>query len=684
MAIDREISARADAYANNPQALQKSYQQSGSVLDLIALERVKRDLEAKRQEVALQMQGNPQTVAEQTLEETKGLIQKDVTDQTSKLLTQNKKAQDSRLRKLAAGQRPNAPLGIPAAAQARGRGAPNQQLAGIGNIPPRSPVNPRGTGIAANRLSNVSYGAKGGIVSFAQGDQVKRLSSEEILKSIDHTPETFAALPADKQAALIKYINKRRAALRPNLLTRGAAAVGDLAFGALGAPFNIAGDISRSTGAIHPDTKFFGEYDPLLLSRAAQTRADDPNLQPLRAEDLVAHDIGAITPQMQPSPTPQSPQIPSTPVPGFDQPAPNTTFQKMLADRYSGLVDRDYTQEPTIDLPDTAYLSADVDSLQPRTAAEMGVGDREADLRAAQKKLTGDVEGIAGQDVAQAWRDKVTAGEDVFGRAGVAGEYDEMVRTKENLYADLEKRRADNRTQALLARAGGLGALSNIGRAAADMNEADLQRAVMQLTDVQGIQERGLDRDYSMANAVLTSADKTETNVTNAIANANNVREKILSTESKELTDLADRWMNADIANMEAGDRRLRMKFDALMEKYGAEVTQRGQNLTAQLANERNAISVLSTLAVSEAQRDELIIRVEDLVRKIDTDYATIAQSAIDQLLLTEAYDDADAEGKQKMQDDIRKEFKLMAKDMAEQFRKAVKEARGEGLEVIQ
>ena len=677
--IDKEVSDRADAYANNPKALQKQYGQSGNILDLIALERIKRDLEVKRQEIALQMQGDPKTVAEQTLEETKGLMQKDVTDRTSELLAQTKKVQDERLRKLAAGKRPNAPLGIPAAAQRRG--APNpQMMAGIGSIPPRSPINPRGTGIAANRLPNTAYGAKGGIVSFAKGDQVKRLSSEEILKSIDHTPETFAALPADKRAALIKYINKRRAALRPNLLTRGAAAVGDLAFGALGAPFNIAGDISRSTGAIHPDTKFFGEYDPLLLSRAAQTRADDPNLQPLRAEDLVAHDIGAITPQMQPSPIPQSPQMQPTPVPGFDGATPNTTFQGLLAKL--GVGDRDYTQEPIIGLPDTDTLSADVDPLQPRTAAEMGVGDREADLRAAQKKLTEDVGGIAGQDIAQEWKDKVTAGEGVFDRKGVAGEYDQMVQAKQNLYDEQTAGRADSRAYDLLARAGGQGALANIGRAASDMNEADRQRAVMQLTDVQGVQERGLDRDYSMANAVLTSADKTETNVTNAIANANNVREKILSTESKELTDLANNWMKADVATMEAGDRRLRMKFDALMEKYGAEVTQRGQNLTAQLANERNAISVLSILAVSEAQRDQLVIKVEDLVRKIDTDYATIAQSAIDQILLTEAYDDASVEDKRKMQDDIRKEFKLMAKDMAEQFRKAVKEARGEGFKV--
>ena len=701
--IDSEISARADAYSNNPQALQNQYKKSGSVLDLIALERIRKELETKRQEVALQMQGDPKTVAEQTLDETKGLIQKDVTDQTSKLLTQTKKAQDSRLRKLAAGRRPNAPLGIPAAAQRRG--TPNQQqLAGIGNVPPRSPVNPRGTGIAANRLPSTAYGARGGIVSFAQGgiawsdlspEQQGRTTLTEAQWNVisegakNRWVEHFADHPDPSEYTLDEERGRMRdmsimSAIKEHGKTRPWAH-----------PFSYFTD-----SAAEREAKIQGraETDPYVESMRSLLRGGEGvpgkgiwNVPP--ADDAVTPPDPNAVPPVPPVPTQTSTTTTSQDLwagypdflrPQFDEAAPNTTFQGMLAKLGSGLVDRDYTQEPITGLPDTTALSADVDPLRPKTAAEMGVGDREADLRAAQKKLTGDVEGIAAQDVAQAWKDKVTAGEDVFGRAGVAGEYDKMAQARRDLYDEQTAGRADSRAYDLLARAGGMGALSNIGRAAADMNEADLQRAVMQLTDVQGVQERGLDRDYSMANAIITSADATEKNVTQAIANANNVREKILSTESKELTDLANNWMKADVATMEAGDRRLRMKFDALMEKYGAEVTQRGQNLTAQLANERNAISVLSTLAVSEAQRDELIVRVEDLVRKIDTDYATIAQSAIDQILLTEAYEDADDKGKQTMKDEIRKEFKLMARDMAEQFRKAVKEARGEGFKVTQ
>ena len=692
--IDKEVSDRADAYANNPKALQKQYGQSGNILDLIALERIKRDLEVKRQEIALQMQGDPKTVAEQTLEETKGLIQKDVTDQTSKLLAQTKKAQDSRLRKLAAGKRPNAPLGIPAAAQRRG--APNQQMmAGIGSIPPRSPVNPRGTGIAANRLPNTAYGAKGGIVSFAEGDKVKKLSSEDILAQFKytdsqgvkrgHTPKTFAALPPEVQQQMIETMNAQRAALRPDLFSRGVGVMGDVVLGGFTAPINILGSKLREYGALRQDQRAFGESTPWQLTKAIQGRAEDPNLQSLSAADLVATDLAPP----QPSPTPQSPQIQPTPVAGegagFDEAAPNVTHQRMLADLYGGLVDRDYTQEATIGMPDTAALSADVDPLQPKTQAEVDP-IRAGLLREGQQKLREDVEGIAAQDVAQAWRDKVTAGEDVFDRKGVAGEYDQMVQERRNLYDEQTAGRADSRAYDLLARAGGMGALSNIGRAAADMNEADLQRAVMQLTDVQGVQERGLDRDYSMANAIITSADATEKNVVQAIANANNVRSEILTTESDELNELARNWMTADATTLTENGRRARMRFDAIMEKHGAEVTMRGQELTAQLASENNAVRALNTLALTESQRDTNIIKVQDLIRKIHTDYATLAEAAIEKMELTsDAYKEADNKGKQTMRAEIRKEFRLISNGMAEDAKKELAEARaGKGWEVTQ
>lgn len=675
--IDEKVSDLSDTYRNNPRGLQDKYRMSGDLVDLIALQRINEERKAKQKEIAMQMEQNPQSVAEQEYEQAKGLIKDDIVGQTGKLLQEKQKRAAMNQQRMMGGQ---PPTGVPAAARRR----PPTNIAGIGGIPPRAPVNPRGTGIAANPVpsSPTAYGAGGGIVSFAKGDKV-RLSGEEILASIGHTPESFRELPEARRAELIKHLNTQRAVQRPDIFTRAGAAAGDLFFGALGAPFNLLGDAARGSGIVHPDTKFFGEYDPLLLSKAAQARADDPNLQPLRPADLRRHDIGAITPQVQPHPP--IPQVPPTSVLGevedqFTGVPPTVTAQGMLRDfvERSG---RDFTKEGFVPAPDFPVESEDATTVSAYTI-DQADPERAKLLRDKRGTLQTDVEGIAGQDVAQAWRDKVTAGENVFGREGVAGKFDSMVNERRNLYDAEGASRADSRLWDILARTGGQGAFADAGRAASDIREADRQRRVMELADVQGLQERGIAQDYSMANAILTSADKTETNVTNAIANANTVRESILNSESSELTDLARNMMDADIQNMEQEDRVLQRKFDAMISKYGQQVTQRGQNLTAQLANERNAIAALNVVAMTEVERDKLIVKIEDLVRKISTDYTVVAQDAINALKIEEVYTKAEPADQKRMEDEIKEEYGKLADIIAEQFRNALEEVWGAGYKV--
>ena len=340
-----------------------------------------------------------------------------------------------------------------------------------------------------------------------------------------------------------------------------------------------------------------------------------------------------------------------------------------------------YADKPFVPTPDFPVESEDATTVSAYTI-DQADPERAKLLRDKRGTLQTDVEGIAGQDIAQAWKDKVTAGENVFGREGVAGKFDSMVNERRNLYDAEGASRANSRVWDILARTRGQGAFADAGRAASDMREADRQRRVMELADVQGLQERGIAQDYSMANAILTSADKTETNVTNAIANANAVRESILNSESSELTDLAKNMMDADIQNMEQEDRVLQRKFDAMISKYGQQVTQRGQNLTAQLANERNAIAALNVVAMTEIERDKLIVKIEDLVRKISTDYTVVAQDAINALKIEEVYTKAEPADQQRMEDEITEEYGKLADIIAEQFRNALEEVWGAGYKV--
>ena len=698
--IDQQVQDKADTYRKNPQGLFGKYRASGDLIDLIALQRLNEERKAKQQEIAMQMEQNPQSVAEQEYEQAKGLIKDDIVGQTGKLLQEKQNRAAMNQQRMMGGQ---PPTGVPAAARRR----PPTNMAGIGGVPPRAPVNPRGTGIAANPVpsSPTAYGAGGGIVSFQNTGSVKiteaqlremgidqktwdsltQGTKDTILDSFDpaHPPAYSRNIAPMERTRALRAEADNIISARPNWLSqfqewRGGSEEGladivsqreaaqdraDILRGIAKGDLNQwdVEEVDDTTAAATTT----GGPTPLSLQQAqnaAQVKID-PNIA--RQHAFFAGQTASNQPLVEDQ---------------FTGVPPTVTTQGMLRD-YVDRSGTNYADKPFVPTPDFPVESEDATTVSAYTI-DQADPERAKLLRDKRGTLQTDVEGIAGQDIAQAWKDKVTAGENVFGREGVAGKFDSMVNERRNLYDAEGASRANSRVWDILARTRGQGAFADAGRAASDMREADRQRRVMELADVQGLQERGIAQDYSMANAILTSADKTETNVTNAIANANAVRESILNSESSELTDLAKNMMDADIQNMEQEDRVLQRKFDAMISKYGQQVTQRGQNLTAQLANERNAIAALNVVAMTEIERDKLIVKIEDLVRKISTDYTVVAQDAINALKIEEVYTKAEPADQQRMEDEITEEYGKLADIIAEQFRNALEEVWGAGYKV--
>jgi len=79
--IDQLIAQRMGSAGGNPQALQQQYKQSGDIVTLIAMQKMKTDLERKAQETQLQMQTTPQTIAQQREQEVLGLTKQEVSQQ---------------------------------------------------------------------------------------------------------------------------------------------------------------------------------------------------------------------------------------------------------------------------------------------------------------------------------------------------------------------------------------------------------------------------------------------------------------------------------------------------------------------------------------------------------------------------------------------------------------------------
>ena len=67
--INDLVNQKADAYRNNPQVLEKRYQQNQQLLDLLALQKVKSDKEAAARDMQLKMDQNPNTIAQQREQE---------------------------------------------------------------------------------------------------------------------------------------------------------------------------------------------------------------------------------------------------------------------------------------------------------------------------------------------------------------------------------------------------------------------------------------------------------------------------------------------------------------------------------------------------------------------------------------------------------------------------------------
>ncbi|OUV23889.1 MAG: hypothetical protein CBC55_00085 [Gammaproteobacteria bacterium TMED95] len=93
MSIDREINARVDAYGKNPQALQKKYAMTKELVDLLALQKIKKSMDSARAAVEAQMQTNPATIKQQREQEVFGRTAQDVAQQLGGVLQTAKNQQ---------------------------------------------------------------------------------------------------------------------------------------------------------------------------------------------------------------------------------------------------------------------------------------------------------------------------------------------------------------------------------------------------------------------------------------------------------------------------------------------------------------------------------------------------------------------------------------------------------------
>ena len=193
MTIDRMVQEKADAYRNNPAALQKNYQMNQDLLDLLALQKIKSEKDAAARELQMSMEQNPQTIAEQRGVEAVDRTKDDLVKQVGGVAAQRQRQQQQNIQRAAAGAPPA-----------------RQQM----------------TGVAGQPAPNMRM-QSGGIVSFANGGDITDAQRAELRElGVNITKEQFAGFNAENQARLLRSIDPEQSGLRRDLFSSGTADAG--------------------------------------------------------------------------------------------------------------------------------------------------------------------------------------------------------------------------------------------------------------------------------------------------------------------------------------------------------------------------------------------------------------------------------------------------------------------------
>ena len=176
--IDKLIEQKANAYRENPQALQKRYSQNQELMDLLAMQKLKSEKETAARDMALKADQTPGTIAEQYEQQLVSMNKNEMANQVAGVLGQKQKQAQQR-----------------------------QQAMGI-TPQQRSQQRPQGApqGIANQPRPNMQGMAQGGIVGYQKGGDVSRL--EKALEALGMTLQEYKFLPPLEKDALQQYIDQ--------------------------------------------------------------------------------------------------------------------------------------------------------------------------------------------------------------------------------------------------------------------------------------------------------------------------------------------------------------------------------------------------------------------------------------------------------------------------------------------
>ena len=575
MTIDRMVQEKADAYRNNPAALQKNYQMNQDLLDLLALQKIKSEKDAAARELQMSMEQNPQTIAEQRGVEAVDRTKDDLVKQVGGVAAQRQRQQQQNIQRAAAG----AP---PAGAQM--------------------------TGVAGQSAPNMRM-QSGGIVSFANGDKVeaKPMTPAELLAGVNYEGgvEAFKKEDPATQQRILSTINSQRSSRRPGITDLGVSYLIDAIQSPLVGSVNLASDFLRGVGVMGPGQKGFMEQPLTAISDRTREKMNDPRVQPVDMSRLQPPPAAAVATSANPSAgvggatdnvPPAAPPL-VFPSPTMDSPV---------------TANRTNTGTSTTASLDPTYTTGIKNLIDTQTTAASGL----------QGRVDASPDVYAGTAVEDAEKN--------LDRSGIASKYGDMQRRQRTLSERGAASRKDNRFYDLLSRAGGQGALANIGRAASDMRRGDRMQDQLDLANEQAIEQKGLAADIDIGKKAVDTGVEALRIKTSDRNNAVQAQTKLYGDIGQSLSDQARRGLDVTTANMTKEQTDARIATQLAVAELGANSRVAVAEYNGKIQVRGQDIQKLASEAKDRQTLTSLMIQVDRELAKVD---AGIAKSVTDSIM---------------------------------------------------
>ena len=565
--IDDEVQRKVDAYRSNPGALKQRYQMNQDLLDLLALQRINKEMQEKKRDIEMSMQQNPQTIKQQREAEVLGMTKNELGRQVGGIMAQRQRDQQQNLQRVAAGQRPAT----------------------------RMPMNPQMAGIASQPAPNMARMAQGGVVTFAEGDPVV---SDALLERMRLTRDQWNNVLSDDAKA--EYLRRFEPIPEDaSQFRRDLVGIGDY--------FRRP---AAQTAAERQARGLFGGAQEIgaYFSPASEAEAVNADLERRRtAADQIRNLSTAPAPAGGTTPAGDGPPAGADGTPAGQTGLEGSSLLNLPPRRD---VVPDYLK------PEPAPVAPNMQALPSQVGVRPGLASRDitpadaAGLAALRGQMDAQRQATLGRDKTAEMRQAGTLSREIAGQEGVM----KLLKEAQDRRAALVKEQEAARGPwDWTARLGGGGAFGAINEAMSSQRAANEAAALGNLDkEIELIQKRATELGL-FGREASTAARVAGSDVEAAQKQAAESLDRQYGADSRAADAKADRIFSASVVELESWEKAVRRVADIALAEYQGKYAERAKKigasaslLAAQIAAEtdENTRRAMALVNIAKLQAD--------------------------------------------------------------------------------